>query len=44
MRDKSLLMKQNKFIILTPSFNNEEWVEYNVASILNQTYTNYEVI
>ena len=37
-------MKQNKFIIITPSFNNEEWVETNIASVLNQTYTNYRVI
>lgn len=37
-------MKQNKFKIITPSFNNEEWVQYNVASVLNQTYTNYEVL
>jgi len=35
--------KQNKFRIITPSYNNEEWVEYNIASILNQTYSNYEV-
>lgn len=35
--------KQNKFIILVNTYNNEEWVEYNIASILNQTYTNYEV-
>jgi len=35
---------QNKFKILIPSYNNEEWVEYNIASILNQTYTNYKVI
>jgi glycosyltransferase involved in cell wall biosynthesis len=34
-------MKQNKFIIIIASYNNEEWVEYNLASILNQTYTNY---
>ena len=37
-------MINNKFKIITPSFNNEEWVEYNIASILNQTYTNYEVL
>jgi len=37
-------MKQNKFTIIVPSFNNEEWVENNLASILNQTYTNYRVI
>lgn len=35
---------KNKFKIITPSYNNEEWVEYNLASILNQTYTNYEVV
>lgn len=37
-------MIRNKFKIITPSFNNEKWVEYNIASILNQTYTNYEVL
>lgn len=36
--------KRNKFKIITPSFNNQDWVEYNIASILNQTYTNYEVL
>jgi glycosyltransferase involved in cell wall biosynthesis len=36
--------KQNKFKIIIASYNNEEWVEYNIASILNQTYDNYEVI
>lgn len=34
----------NKFKIIIASYNNEDWVEYNIASILNQTYTNYEVI
>ena len=37
-------MKQNNFIIIVPSYNNEDWIEYNVASILNQTYTNYQVL
>lgn len=36
--------KQNKFKIIIPSYNNEKWVEPNVASILNQTYTNYDVL
>ena len=36
--------KQNKFKIVIPSYNNEEWIEPNVASILNQTYTNYDVL
>jgi glycosyltransferase involved in cell wall biosynthesis len=37
-------MKKNKFKIIIASYNNEDWVEYNIASILNQTYDNYEVI
>jgi len=37
-------MYLNKFTIIVPSFNNEEWVETNLASILNQTYENYRVI
>ena len=37
-------MKQNKFIIIIASYNNEEWVEYNLASIINQTYDNYHVM
>jgi glycosyltransferase involved in cell wall biosynthesis len=36
--------KQNKFKLIVPSYNNEEWLEFNIASILNQTYTNYEVL
>ena len=35
---------QNKFTIITPSYNNEDWIEYNLASVLNQTYTNYRVL
>lgn len=34
----------NKFVIITPSYNNSDWVEYNIASILNQTYENWRVI
>lgn len=37
-------MYLNKFTIIIPSFNNKEWVETNLASILNQTYENYRVI
>jgi|TARA_R100000081_G_C4820523_1_gene179481 glycosyltransferase involved in cell wall biosynthesis len=36
--------KLNRFKIVIPSFNNQEWVEANIASIVNQTYTNYEVL
>jgi glycosyltransferase involved in cell wall biosynthesis len=35
---------ENKFKIITPSYNNEDWLEYNLASILNQTYTNYKIL
>ena len=38
------MKKQNKFKIVIPSYNNEEWVEPNMASIINQTYTNYDVL
>ena len=34
----------NKFTIITPSYNNLDWVEYNLASILNQTYTNWRLL
>lgn len=37
-------MKENKFKIIIPSYNNENWLEYNIASILNQTYKNYDVL
>lgn len=37
-------MQNNRFKIIIASYNNEAWVEYNLASILNQTYENYEVI
>ena len=35
---------RNKFIILITAYNDEKWVEYNIASILNQTYSNYKVL
>jgi len=37
-------MYLNKFKIVIPSYNNEKWLEPNIASILNQTYINYEVL
>jgi len=37
-------MSNINFKIVIPSYNNSMWVEYNLASILNQTYTNYEVL
>lgn len=38
------MKKNNKFKIVIPSYNNQKWVEANMASIINQTYTNYEVL
>ena len=37
-------MVRNKFKFIIPSYNNSAWVEYNIASVLNQTYTDWEVI
>lgn len=37
-------MKNNKFRIVIASHNNESWIEYNLASVINQTYTNWEVL
>ena len=38
------MTSNNTFKIIIPSYNNQDWIEYNIASILNQTYTNYEVL
>lgn len=38
------MVMNNRFVILTPSYNNSDWVEYNLASILNQTYTNWKLV
>jgi glycosyltransferase involved in cell wall biosynthesis len=37
-------MQQNKFKIVIPSYNNEKWIEPNLASIIHQNYTNFEVL
>ena len=37
-------MIKNKFNIICCSYNNEEWAETHLESILEQTYDNYEVI
>ena len=34
----------NRFIILIGSYNNEQWVESNINSILSQDYDNYKVL
>lgn len=35
---------KNKFKIIIPSYNNIDWVEYNLASVLNQSYKQYDVL
>jgi len=35
---------ENSFLIIVPSFNNIDWVEYNLASVLNQTYTKWSLL
>ena len=34
----------NKFKIIVTSYNNKDWAETNIESILEQKYTNYEVM
>jgi glycosyltransferase involved in cell wall biosynthesis len=34
----------NRFVILIGSYNNEQWVEQNLKSILSQTHGNFKVI
>lgn len=41
---KDFSKRKNKFKIVIPSYNNEEWVETNFDSINTQTYTNYDVL
>lgn len=35
---------ENSFVIITASYNNKSWYEWNLDSTLNQNYTNYRVI
>ncbi len=37
-------IRQQQFIIITPSFNNARWYKRNVDSLLYQDYSNYHVI
>lgn len=34
----------NKFVFIIPSYNNIDWYNYNLSSILNQAYTNWRII
>lgn len=35
---------EKHFVIVIPSYNNKDWYEKNVSSVLSQNYTNFEVI
>ena len=41
---KPIEKKNNKFTILIPNYNNSEYLEKCLKSVLNQTYKNYEII
>lgn len=41
---KATISEQKKFVIIIPSFNNEDYVIQNLGSVLNQEYENYRVI
>ena len=34
----------NKFIIIIPTYNAEDWIERNIASVKEQTYQNYRAV
>lgn len=36
-------MKQNNFIIVTPFYNVEKWINTTIASVKSQTYKNYKI-
>lgn len=38
------IANSTKFVVITPSYNNESWCIENIKSILNQNYTNFRVI
>lgn len=35
---------KNKIVVIIPSYNNEQWVEKNLLSLLSQKFDNYNVI
>jgi len=46
--DKSLLdipkVKQNKYAIIIPNYNNGQWLEKCIGSVINQSYKNFEIV
>ena len=44
MHPKAPLNQDTSFVIITASYNNEEWYRRNLESILNQDYDNWRLI
>ena len=40
----SAIETEKPFVIIIPSYNNEEWYSWNLASVFSQNYSNYRVI
>jgi len=38
------IKNDKQFVFIVPSYNNEQWVERNLFSMFNQTYTNWRMI
>src|SRR5690606_30026754 len=38
------MMKNKRFVIVIPSYNNSQWYEKNLASVVNQNYPDYRII
>jgi len=40
----SIFTNENFFVFVIPSYNNAQWYEKNLNSVINQTYINYKII
>jgi len=38
------IKNDKRFVFIVPSYNNETWIERNLSSMFNQTYTNWRMI
>ena len=38
------IKNNKKFVFIVPSYNNEQWIERNMLSMFNQTYTKWRMI
>ena len=35
---------EKHFVVIIPSYNNQEWVKQNLTSVFDQNYSNYEIV